>query len=436
MTYAPVMDRAPARLTNKVPLVTATFWVIKILSTTVGETFADYLTVNVGLGVAVTDGLVFAVLAAALTWQLRARKYTPWIYWLTVVLISISGTQITDFFTDTVGVSLYVSSAVFAALLAVVFFVWHRQEMTLAITSINTRRREAFYWGAILVTFALGTAAGDLATEALSLGFTVGSLLFGGAFLVTLVAWRLGAGPVAGFWVAYILTRPLGASLGDLLTQDRSLSGLGLGAIRTSALFLIAIVLLVAREQVVAIRDGVATDKSTAAPRRADLGWAAGAVAAVAAAAVGLSATAGSPAAAVTAAATGSSDAAAAPDASAAAAAAGSAAAGGSGQKAVARSVHRSKLGDLTRFAVIVDDVTAKAKAGDLPAATTRIKDLEVAWDESEAGLKPRSPAQWHLLDGRIDGALTALRAGTPVQTDCVTALTQLRAAIATVEAG
>src|SRR6476659_8841465 len=161
---------------TKVPAITATFWVIKILSTTVGETFADFLSVDVGLGPAVTDLAMLAVLGAALALQFRTRRYTPWIYWLCVVLVSIVGTQVTDFFTDTLGVSLYISTAVFAVLLAVVFTVWYRQERTLAITSIDTPRREAFYWGAILTTFALGTAAGDLATEALNVGFRNGVL--------------------------------------------------------------------------------------------------------------------------------------------------------------------------------------------------------------------------------------------------------------------
>src|SRR3954453_3105345 len=219
VTYA-TAERSRVWLT-KVPAITATFWVIKVLSTTIGETFSDYLTVNVGLGPMVTDAVMAAVLAAALVIQFRTRKYTPWIYWLCVVLVSIVGTQITDFFTDTLGVSLYVSTAVFAVVLAVVFAVWYRQEGTLAIASIDTPRREAYYWGAILTTFALGTAAGDLATEALSLGFRNGALIFGGLILVTWLAFRAGISLVLTFWVAYILTRPLGASLGDLLTQDK-----------------------------------------------------------------------------------------------------------------------------------------------------------------------------------------------------------------------
>lgn len=215
---------------TKVPAITATFWVIKVLSTTIGETFADYLAVDVGLGPAITDLAMISVLAIALTIQLRKTKYTPWIYWLCVVLVSIVGTQITDFFTDTLGVSLYLSSAVFAAILAVVFTTWYRQEGTLAIASVDTRRREGFYWGAILVTFALGTAAGDLATEALGLGFRNGALVFGGLIALTWAARRLGASAVLTFWIAYVLTRPLGASLGDLLTQSKEFGGLGLGA--------------------------------------------------------------------------------------------------------------------------------------------------------------------------------------------------------------
>ncbi|MEW6640995.1 MAG: hypothetical protein AB1586_10860 [Pseudomonadota bacterium] len=231
---------------NKVPDVTLAFWVIKVLSTTVGETSADYLAVHVGLGVAVTDGIMAVLLAAALALQLQARRYVPWIYWLTVVLISIVGTQITDFLTDGLGISLYVSTAVFAAALALTFFVWHRSERTLSIRTIVTRRREIFYWSAILVTFALGTAAGDLATEALGLGFNLGVFVFGALIAIIAIARHAGVNAVLTFWLAYILTRPLGASLGDLLSQARDYGGLGLGTVYTSLGFLVVIVALVA----------------------------------------------------------------------------------------------------------------------------------------------------------------------------------------------
>jgi uncharacterized membrane-anchored protein len=210
-----------ARMLNKVPEVTLAFWVIKIMSTTVGETGADYLAVHVGLGTAITDGIMLTLLVASLLMQLRARQYVPWRYWLTVVLVSVVGTQITDFLTDKMDISLYVSTIVFA------------------------RRRELFYWTAILITFALGTAAGDLATEALQLGFRLGVVLFGAFIAITALTYFYGANAILTFWIAYVLTRPLGASLGDLLSQAKTYGGLGLGTIVTSAVFLGTIVILV-----------------------------------------------------------------------------------------------------------------------------------------------------------------------------------------------
>jgi uncharacterized membrane-anchored protein len=231
---------------NKVPAITLAFWVIKIMSTTVGETGADYLAVHVGLGTALTDGIMAALLIAALLLQLRMRQYVPWIYWLTVVLVSVVGTQITDALTDGLDVSLYVSTAVFASILAMTFAIWYVAERTLSIHTIVTTRRELFYWAAILFTFALGTAAGDLATEALGLGFDVGVFVFGLLLAGIAAAYYLGANAVLAFWLAYILTRPLGASLGDLLSQAQSYGGFGLGTVRTSIVFLVIITALVA----------------------------------------------------------------------------------------------------------------------------------------------------------------------------------------------
>ncbi|MCK9916023.1 hypothetical protein MXD81_43405 [Microbacteriaceae bacterium K1510] len=244
MTQA--MGRRRALMLNKVPQVTLAFWIIKILSTTVGETGADYLAVHVGLGTTVTAAVMAALLAVALVVQFRTWRYEPWIYWISVVLVSIVGTQITDALTDGVGVSLYWSTSVFAVLLAVIFAVWYSVERTLSIHTIVTTRRELFYWAAILVTFALGTAAGDLATEALGLGFTVGVVAFGALIALIWLAYVLGANPVTTFWLAYILTRPLGASVGDLLSQAREYGGVGLGTIYTSIAFLVVIALLVA----------------------------------------------------------------------------------------------------------------------------------------------------------------------------------------------
>jgi uncharacterized membrane-anchored protein len=233
-------------LLNKVPEVTALFWIIKILSTTVGETGADYLAVHVGLGTTTTTAIMVSFLLAALILQLRGRGYVPWIYWLTVVLVSIVGTQITDWLTDRLEISLYVSTAAFAVILAAIFAVWYGVERTLSIHTIVTTRRELFYWAAILFTFALGTAAGDLATEALGLGFQLGVIACGALIALISFAYYLGANPVLTFWLAYIFTRPLGASLGDLLSQAKEYGGVGLGTIYTSLGFLAVIIVLVA----------------------------------------------------------------------------------------------------------------------------------------------------------------------------------------------
>ncbi len=239
---------------NKVPEITLSFWVIKILTTTVGETGADYLAVNAGLGQAVTRTGMALFLAVALFLQIRARRYTPWLYWLSVVLVSVVGTQITDLLTDDMNISLYLSTLVFAVALGIIFIVWNRSEHTLSMQNIDTRNRELFYWAAILCTFALGTAAGDLATEALGLGFAWGSIVFGSLIAVIYLTWKFGVNTVLTFWIAYIFTRPLGASLGDMLTQSRNYGGLGMGAMWTSAIFLTVIILLVTQAQ---IKDGL-----------------------------------------------------------------------------------------------------------------------------------------------------------------------------------
>jgi uncharacterized membrane-anchored protein len=239
------MDAKSVVMLNKVPEVTLAFWVIKIMSTTVGETGADYLAVHLGLGAAMTGAIMLSLLVFFLVVQMRDSRYVPWKYWATVVLISVVGTQITDALTDGLGVSLYVSTAAFALALAAVFAIWYRTERTLSIHTIVTRRRELFYWAAILFTFALGTAAGDLATEALGMGFKVGVVVFGALIAAITVAYYLGADAVLTFWLAYILTRPLGASLGDLLSQSRDYGGLGFGTSTTSIVFLVVITALV-----------------------------------------------------------------------------------------------------------------------------------------------------------------------------------------------
>jgi uncharacterized membrane-anchored protein len=241
-----IAPRENAPRENKVPEPTASFWTIKILATTVGETAADLLSSSLHLGTQVTSVVMAVVFLAVFVIQFRSRRYVPAIYWLTVVLISVVGTLITDNLTDGLGVPLFVSTAVFAVALIATFAVWYGVERTLSIHDIVTRRREAFYWLAVLFTFALGTAAGDLVAEQLNLGYLTSVVVFAGAIAIVAVAhfaFRLGA--IAAFWMAYVLTRPLGASLGDYLSQPTSDGGLGFGTIVTSLIFLAAILVLV-----------------------------------------------------------------------------------------------------------------------------------------------------------------------------------------------
>jgi uncharacterized membrane-anchored protein len=234
------------RLLNKVPEVTLYFWVIKVLCTTVGETASDYLSDNVGLGLTKTTYITASLLAVVLVFQFRLRRYVAGVYWAGIVLISVVGTQITDNLTDNHGVSLVVSTSIFAVLLAIVFAVWFASERTLSIHTIYTTRREGFYWLAVLFTFALGTAAGDLLAERLSVGYFWTLMIFVVAIaIVVALHYRLNMNAVLSFWLAYILTRPLGASTGDLLSQPRADGGLGLGTTTTSVVFLAAIVVVV-----------------------------------------------------------------------------------------------------------------------------------------------------------------------------------------------
>ncbi len=232
---------------NKVPEVTLYFWVIKIMCTTVGETAADYLNVDRGFGLTNTTYLTGALLVVLLLTQFRLRRYVPPVYWLVVVVISVFGTLITDNMTDRYNVPLTTSTTIFAIALGVVFAVWFAVERTLSIHTIVTTRREGFYWLAILFTFALGTAAGDLVGEQYSLGYGLSIALFAGAIAaVAFGHYVLKLNAVLMFWMAYILTRPLGASIGDWMSQNsHRYGGLGLGATKTSYIFLGCILALV-----------------------------------------------------------------------------------------------------------------------------------------------------------------------------------------------
>ena len=233
-------------LLNKVPEVTVYFWVIKVLCTTVGETFADFLNTNLNLGLTNTSFLIGALLVVALVFQFRLPRYVPSVYWLVVVLISIVGTLVTDNLVENFGVTLPTTTIAFGVALALTFAAWYASEKTLSIHTILTARREGFYWLAVLFTFALGTAAGDLVAERLSVGYFWSAVLFAGLIvLVTTAHVRFALDAVLAFWIAYILTRPLGASIGDLLSQSRSIGGFGLGTVATSAIFLSTILALV-----------------------------------------------------------------------------------------------------------------------------------------------------------------------------------------------
>jgi uncharacterized membrane-anchored protein len=236
------------RMLNKVPEVTIFFWLIKVMCTTVGETAADYVNETLGFGLSHTTYVAGGLLAALLVVQFSVRRYVPVIYWATVVVISVFGTLITDNLTDGHNVPLTTTTPIFAVVLAVVFAVWYGVERTLSIHTIFTRRREAFYWLAILFTFALGTATGDLLAEKLDLGYGLSVLIWAGAIaLVAAAHFGLRLNAVLAFWLAYVLTRPLGASIGDFMSQhDKRYGGLGLGTTGTSYIFLGCILALVA----------------------------------------------------------------------------------------------------------------------------------------------------------------------------------------------
>ena len=242
MTAASTLRQTTAtrtgRMLNKVPEVTIYFWIIKILCTTVGESFADYINSTLGFGLGKTTIVFSAALIATLVVQFRLRRYVPAVYWLAVVLISVVGTLLTDTLTDAHGVPLWLTTAVFSVALALVFGIWYARERTLSIHTIITTPRESFYWLTVLVTFALGTAAGDWTLELTGWGPGPSVLLPVGLIAAVFAAWKLGAGPVLTFWLAYILTRPLGANIGDYLGSSHADGGVGLGTLGTTVIFL------------------------------------------------------------------------------------------------------------------------------------------------------------------------------------------------------
>jgi uncharacterized membrane-anchored protein len=228
---------------RKVPEVTIYFWIVKLLTTAMGESTSDYLVFHIYPYVAVVVGCVGLVVALIL--QLSVRRYIAWVYWLAVVMVAIFGTMAADVIHVVLGIPYIVSTSFFLVALIVIFIVWYASEKTLSIHSIYTFRRELFYWAAIMATFALGTAAGDMTAATLRLGYFDSGVLFAVLFLLPALAYRfLGANEIATFWFAYIMTRPLGASFADYFGKP-FLGGLGLGDTKVALVLTIVIIIFV-----------------------------------------------------------------------------------------------------------------------------------------------------------------------------------------------
>lgn len=225
--------RVSPYLTAKVPHVAVTFWAVKLLTTGMGEAMSDWLAAQNRVAAA---GIGFIGFAVLLVLQLRSDRYRPWLYWGTVAMVAVFGTMAADGIHVVVGVPYQLTTIGYAVAVAVVLLVWRAVEGTISIHSITTRRRELFYWATVLATFALGTAAGDLSAFTVGLGYRESALMFAALMLVPLIGWRyLRLGPVAAFWTAYVLTRPLGASIADWLGKPASKAGgLGIGDLTVS----------------------------------------------------------------------------------------------------------------------------------------------------------------------------------------------------------
>lgn len=385
---------------NKVPEVTLYFWFIKVMCTTVGETAADFLNVNLNFGLVGTSIVTGILLAIILFFQFRAKKYIPGIYWITVMLVSVFGTLVTDNLTDRIGVPLEVSTIVFTIILAATFLIWYLSEKTLSMHSIFTTRREIFYWLAILFTFALGTAAGDLMAEGLGLGYAVTGFIIAGLIAIFAIARKIKLHPVLSFWLIYILTRPLGASIGDYLSQPSKYGGLGLGATVTSFIFVGGILAIVAYLSITK-KDAIGrAEKEEALEHKGGLLQTVS-VAAMLMIAGGVGyhvrqSALQSPASTA------------------------------QSNNTSTSTLQLSSLGDFSTFQVITQDTLNLLKNGNQSGATTRIGDLEYEWDNAEARLKPKDPSKWTEIDGKIDTVLRELRAVNPNASSEKTALENL----------
>jgi uncharacterized membrane-anchored protein len=406
MTHSPAFDKPGVRLMlNKVPEVTLWFWIIKILCTTVGESFADWINMTLGVGLVNTALLFTAIFAVVLTVQMRLRKYVPFAYWLTVVVVSVTGTLYTDILTDQLGVPLWISTTVFSVLLTVVFAIWYARERTLSIHSIVTTPREGFYWLAVLVTFALGTATGDWTLELTGWGPGTSVLLPLSLIALVTVLWRFGGGAVLCFWIAYILTRPLGANIGDWLGSPSSEKGLGLGTFVTSLIFLGAILvtvvyLSVSRTDVIENDDAPRAEPPESTPRRQRISLAVLAAAAVGTVALLTWANAQPHASAL-------GEEGPAPSCSGAPL----------DQSQTTQHVRTNfPAASVATYKKITQDTIGLVDSGDQAGARSRITDLETAWDDDQSTLQPMDCQAWTFVDQQIDPALSAVRDGSPDQ--------------------
>jgi uncharacterized membrane-anchored protein len=223
----------------KVPEITLYFWIVKLLTTAMGESISDFLVNDFNRYLGVLVG--FIVFAVAIVAQFRARRYSTWLYWTAVSMVAVFGTMCADVLHVVIGLPYTASFTLYAVLLAVTFITWYRVEGTLDIHSVNTPRREVFYWLTVIFTFAMGTAVGDLTSITVHLGYLSSVFLFAGMICVPIVAWRLGANWVAMFWIAYVLTRPIGASIADYSGMPKKISGLGIGHGPTAAVLIVLV---------------------------------------------------------------------------------------------------------------------------------------------------------------------------------------------------
>jgi uncharacterized membrane-anchored protein len=234
----------PARALLKVPEITIYFWIVKLLSTAMGEASSDYLVFQINPYVAVALGCLGLVVSLVI--QLFVSRYITWVYWLAVVMVAVFGTMAADVLHVVLGIPYLVTTVFFAASLAVVFTVWYASERTLSIHTVYAGRRELFYWATVIATFALGTAAGDLTAATLGLGYGASVVVFAVLFVIPgLAYWRFGLNETLCFWFAYVITRPLGASFADW-TGKPYLGGLGLGDGRVAIVLTALIVIMVA----------------------------------------------------------------------------------------------------------------------------------------------------------------------------------------------